>query len=159
MKKKKQIVAHFNHALNKIIFYAVEDNKGDFTLLRKQGTYDYLVYDNDTNMYTKISEEEWKKWSKTSRYDHNWHYDRVFFWADSAFVTKYGHPDYNLLVETYKHLLNLREIDIQNRTQYKKMMYESNIFSRIKLYLYYKSVIKHQARVVRKEVKGLKVIW
>lgn len=157
MEKKKQIVAHFNETLEKILFYTIEDHNENYTLLRRQGTEEYLVYDKDSNTYAKVG--RFNTWDKIDIYSLEWKFDRVFFWADSPFVTKYGSREYDMLIKTYKQLLELREADIMNMLKYEELMDTLPLFERIKMFFYYKIVIKHQENVVRKQMKGLKIIW
>ena len=64
-----------------------------------------------------------------------------------------------MLIKTYKQLLELREADIMNMLKYEELMDTLPLFERIKMFFYYKIVIKHQESVVRKQMKGLKIIW
>lgn len=157
MEKKKEIVAHFNESLEKILFYTIEDYNKNYTLLRRQGTQEYLVYDNKCNTYAKVG--KFSTWDKIDIYSLEWKFDRVFFWADSPFVTKYGSPKYDMLLKTYWQLLVLRESNIINMLEYANLMETLPLFEKIKLFLYYRFIIKYQERAVRRQMKGLKIIW
>lgn len=157
MAKGKRVMAHFNEAINNIIFYNVEDYNKKYILLRKQGTKEYLIYNTKNNTYAKVGKFE--AWHKIDTKLLTWNYSKVFFWVNSPFVTKFGTYGYNTLVKTYKQLLKLKEIKIKNKIRYKELMKALPFFKKIKVFFYYNLNVIEQERTLRKQIKRLKVIW
>ena len=105
----KEIVGNFNKDLSKIEFYEIVDNYKIYTIIRKQATDKYYLYDNKLGVLSEeldITElpEDKNEYDEILKEKKTWYYGVVFFWADSKFVTEYGAPYYHKLVDIYKEV-------------------------------------------------------
>ena len=89
----------------------------------------------------------------------DWFYGVVFFWADSKFVTQYGLPYYDTLIEIYKKLIDLRESEWAIDNDLARVLNNGNIF----MYLKYRWIAflhrRRQKGIIRNLIKELNIIW
>ena len=160
----KRIVAKFEKNLDKREFYEVMKDYGDFTIIRKQGTKEYHAWDNK---YSVLSDdlhidglpEDKDEMFKILDDCQTWWCGLVFFWADSKFVTEYGLPNYDKLVNIYKEIINIKmtELDIQQTLNEVKEQESFMVYIKTKLLA--RRLLRAQRNAVRKLEKELKIIW
>lgn len=162
---EKQIVGVFEGNFEKIIFYEIMDNYNEFTILRKQGTNDYYLYDNDLKAFSpdkfhiiKIPDDKNKYKDLINTKDYRWCVDAIFFWADSKFVTEFGLPGYNKLLELYGNLIDIRYADFEIE---KELFYarEQGFLTWLITKIRINKVTHSQRKLLKRIVKELKVIW
>lgn len=161
----KQIVGMFDTDFSKIIFYEIMDNWNEYTILRKQGTNEHYLYNNEYKVFThqhihiiNIPEDKSKYDKLIDPKQYDWAMDPVFFWADSRFVTDYGLPGYDKLIELYKNLIEIRYSDFQIAEQlsYAK---EQGWLTWLLTKLQVQRLTRVQKRTLRRLIKEFKVIW
>ena len=153
----KQIVGTFNDEYDKIEFYEVLDSFKGYTVLKKSGAEDYYLYleagalscehyDNKETLIRNLDKVTWD-------------FTKLFFWADSRFVTEYGKENYDILVSLYQsiQMVKLRNLDMD-------MVVEEARAKGIFAYLYckfYIALMNRRQRVVgmKKIIRELKIIW
>lgn len=161
----KQIVGLFNGNFEKIEFYEIMDNWKEYTVLRKQGTNEYYLYDNNLKAFTKSrfpiinvpkDKNEYEKLIQPECY--RWVIDAIFFWADSKIVTNYGLPGYERIMELYKNLIDIRYSDFELQKQLfyaRKESFFTWLFAKIRV----KRLTYDQRKILRKVIKEYKIIW
>lgn len=161
----KQIVGLFDKNFDKIEFYEIEDNWEQFTILRKQGTNKYYLYDNKKRMLTadkfhiiSIPEDKSKYKELIQPDQYQWAIDVVFFWADSKFVTSYGLPGYDRMVEMYKSLVNIRYSDYEVNKQL-ELAKKEGVLVWLCAKLSTKRFTWAQQRLLNKIIREYKIIW
>ena len=88
-----------------------------------------------------------------------WYYELVFFWADSKFVTEYGLPNYEKLVDIYKQLINIKITGFNVQQTLKEVWENENLMVYIKTKLLARKLLKAQKQTVKKLEKEFKIIW
>lgn len=162
---EKQIVGVFAGDFEKIIFYEIMDNYNEFTILRKQGTNDYYLYNNDLKAFSpdkfhiiKIPDDKKKYEDLINIENYRWCIDAIFFWADSKFVTEFGLPGYDKLLELYDNLIDIRYADLEiERELY--MAREEGFFTWLMTKIRIYKITHSQRRLIKRIVKEFKVIW
>lgn len=160
----KRIVAKFNKDFDKIEFYEIMDDYSDFTIIRKQGTQEYYAWDNkysvlSGNLHIISLPEDRDKMYEILKNCEEWYYGLVFFWADSKFVTEYGLPNYEKLVDIYKQLINIKITEFNVQQTLKEVWENENLIVYIKTKLLARKLLKAQKQTVKKLEKEFKIIW
>lgn len=160
----KQIVGAFKTDFSGIEFYDVVDNWNEFTIIKHQLSRKYYAWNNKLSILSEdlhiidIPEDKNKYKDIISVYQGRWCCDMVFFWADSKFVTEFGLPGYNRLIELYKTLISLRHQDLELDEELGKAR-ETGLFN----YYMAKFTIWRlgipRRKMLRKIEKEFKVIW
>ncbi|MGM9543526.1 MAG: hypothetical protein ACI3T9_00950 [Romboutsia timonensis] len=160
----KQIVGKFNKDFSKIEFYEIMDNYKEYTIIRKQGTTDYYAWDNKAsflsdNLHIISIPDNKVLYDKIIEHVRTWYVGAVFFWADSKFVTEYGLPNYDKLVNIYKELINIKatELEILNTVLECKENESFLTYIRTKMLAY--KFLRRQRKTVKELEKEFKIIW
>lgn len=162
----KQIVGTFKTDFSGIEFYDIVDNYKEFTILRHQLTRKYYTWHNRLSLFSDDlhiidipKEKEKDKYEDILDMGKNrWCCDMVFFWADSKFVTDYGLPGYDRLIELFKTLIGIRHQDMEIG----QVLGEAREHSLFNYYLCKFNVWRMSApkrRMLNKVEKEFKVIW
>lgn len=159
----KKIVGAFKTDFSMVEFYTIIEDVNEYTVLKKQTTDEICLWNNKTHLFANLGiikgVEEiggWKEFIKNV--ECNWHYDMVFFWATSKFVTEYGLPGYDLLVDLYKRLIEIRQFDYDYARNI-EMLGNYSIISQFRYRFYIWKVRRHQQKVLNKIIKEFEVIW
>lgn len=162
---EKHIVAKFDSKIEKIEFYEIIDNYKYFALLRRQGTDEYYIWDDNFSVLShKFELEELPKTRKDYKQlfidtERDWYYGVVFFWADSKFVTEYGMPNYNMLINIYNQLVDLRESEWHINNDLAYIRDNEGIFSYIRCSWMALSHRRRQKPIIKNLEKEFKIIW
>ena len=161
--RKKKIVGKFNKSLTKIEFYEITGSYGRYTLLRKQGTEKQYLWDSKNSL---LSEELGFSevptfWEYREIIDNIncWYAGHIFFWATSKFVTEYGLPGYDMLMDIYNQMLCIRLNEINIMKTMEDIKGEASIISYFKCWLLTKKFLRRQRRTIRDLEREFKVIW
>lgn len=161
---KKKIVGKFNEDFSKVEFYEIIDNYKQYTILRKQGSSTYYVWDNKQRL---LSHKLWiiAAPKEKDKYEYiigsikMWYKGIVFFWADSKFVTEHGLPHYDKLIEVYKQLISIKLNDIKMDKTLMDIKDEEGFFTYLKCKLLSFRFLNAQKKTFKKLEKEYKLIW
>lgn len=162
----KQIIGKFDKQCKNIEFFEVISSYKHYTILRKQCSDKYYVYDNYSKLLSEgknIPNMSIKKCNNQKLLDGfnltKWNHNCLFFWADSKFVTEYGLPEYDQLVELYRKLIRVKlsQKEILDRLLILKKC--TNWLVYIKCYFMTKKHLKLQDKAIRGMIKEFKLIW
>lgn len=160
----QQVIGKFNKNLDKIQFYDVVDTFKHYIILRKQGTDKYYAWDNKEKMLSddlhinNIPSEK-KLYEYIIDNSYGWHLGEVMFYADSQFVTDYGLPHYDKLVEIYKHLLGVKKSDCEIKMELEKIRYTESYLVYLKCKIHTKRYLRKQRKIEKELEKEFKLIW
>lgn len=160
----KRIVAKFDKNFDKIEFYEVIKDYKQYTIIKKQGTNEYYLWDNDNSLLSDdlhiISlPEDNKTMSDIIKKCIYWWKGFVFFWADSKFVTEYGLPNYDKLVNIYKELINIKLTELQVEETLQETWKNEGLITYIKVKLLARKLLNAQKQTIKKLEKEFKIIW
>lgn len=160
----KEIVGNFNKDLSKIEFYEIVDNYKIYTIIRKQATDKYYLYDNKLGVLSEeldITElpEDKNEYDKILNEKRTWYYGVVFFWADSKFVTEYGAPYYHKLVDIYKEVCNIKMNEVELLNTLKSIKVEEDFINYLRCKIIIFRILRSQRKTIKKFVKEFKLIW
>lgn len=160
----QRIVGKFNKDLEKIEFYEIMEDYKHYTVIRKQGTDTYYIWDNKNSLLSEeLNIESIPKDKKDYTYIldsiNTWYIGAVFFWANSKFVTQYGLPNYDKLVNLYKELLNIKASEIQIEDTLAEVRNNEGFVSYLKCMFISRRFIRAQKKTIRKLEKEFKLIW
>lgn len=160
----KQIVATFNEDFSKIEFYTIVDNYKRYTIIRRSGTDLYYAWDNinsllSDNLHIITIPEDKEKYIEIIKNVQTWYIGAVFFWADSKFVTEYGLPNYDKLVDIFKQLVTIKgtEIEILNTVQ--KCKENESFLNYIRTKILANKFLRRQRKTIKELEKEFKIIW
>lgn len=161
---KNKIVGTFNEDLSKIELYKIIEEYKYFTIIQNITTLKFYAWDNkkkvlsdDLHIIDKPRDKN--KYNDIIAKVRTWYVGTVFFWADSKFVTEYGLPYYDKLVDIYKELITFRISEVEINESLKMIMEEDGIVK----YLYFwfitlsYKITKHKS--IKKMIKEYKLIW
>lgn len=160
----RKIVGKFDKNLEKIEFYEVIDSYKEYSVIRKQGTNTYFVWDNNNSLLSSDLHIVAIPTDK-SKYEHiletvqTWYIGVIFFWADSKFVTQYGFPNYDKLVNLYKELINIKNTEIEILHTLMAVKEKEGLLSYIKCKLISYRFLRAQKKTIKKLEKEFKLIW
>lgn len=161
--RKKKIVGKFNKSLTKIEFYEIVGGYGRYTLLRKQGTTEQYLWDNKRSWLSEELgfDEVPSLWEYPEIIDNinKWNAGHIFFWATSKFVTEYGLPTYDSLMEIYEQLCSIRLNEINIYQTMQEIRGEANPIQYFKCWLLTKKFLRRQRRTIKDLEREFKVIW
>lgn len=162
----KQIVGAFKTDFSGIEFYDIVDNWNEFTILKHQLSGKYYAWNNKFSMLSEDMHiidipEDKNKYEELIPFKpgFSWCLDMVFFWADSKFVTDYGLPGYEKLIELYKNLISIRHQDFELDNELANIRVNQGLFSFYMASLRLWWMKKDQRRMLRKIEKEYKIIW
>lgn len=160
----KRIVGKFNKSIEKIEFYEIVEDYKQYTIIRKQGTKSYYIWDNknsllSSNLHIPEVPKDKKDYIYILDSIRTWYIGIVFFWADSKFVKEYGNPNYDKLVNLYKELINIKATEIQILETLFNVKEKEGLFSYIKCKLISYRFLRAQKKTIRKLEKEFKLVW
>lgn len=160
----KQIVGRFDNKFNKIEFFEVVANYKEYTVLRKQGTKQYFIWDNQYALLSDTIElatepEKAKDYADIIAEERDWFYGNVFFWADSKFVSEFGFPHYDELKDIYKQLVKIRHKEHRINETIQQVRNEEGFFTYLKYTAIFKKFMRRQRKSIKMLIKEFKVIW
>lgn len=159
----KKIVGKLDNSFEKIEFYEIVDNYKHFTIIRKQGTSNYYAWDNKLSVLSEKLDiiympEDVELLEDVINNMYVW-YPEVFFWADSKFVTDYGLPHYDKLIDIYIELVNIRITELKIKETIRQCRENDTFINYIKNVMLANKFLRRQKRTVRELEKEFKVIW
>lgn len=160
----QKIVGKFNKDLERIEFYEIMENYKHYTVIRKQGTNTYYIWDNNNSLLSddlhiiSIPKDK-KKYIDIINKIQTWYIGVVFFWADSKFVTEYGLPNYDKLVSLYKELINIKGTEIQILKTLVEVKENEGLLNYLKCRAISFRFLRAQKKTIRKLEKEFKLIW
>ena len=159
----KKIVGKLDNGFEKIEFYEIVDNYKHFTIIRKQGTSNYYAWDNKLSVLSEKLDiiympEDVELLEDVINNMYVW-YPEVFFWADSKFVTDYGLPHYDKLIDIYIELVNIRITELKIKETIRQCRENDTFINYIKNVMLANKFLRRQKRTVRELEKEFKVIW
>lgn len=160
----KKVVGKFNHNLTKIEFYDIVDNYKHYTILKKQGTKEHYAWDNETSMLSSdlhilVVPENKTLYKMIMERVHKWYYGDVFFWADSKFVTQYGLPNYDRLVNLYRELLEIKDTEVEILRLLIEVEENESFIDYVKCRWRCSKLLRAQRKTIKKLAKEFKLIW
>lgn len=160
----KRIVGKFNKDLEHIEFYEIIDSYKQYTVIRKQGFNKYYVWDNKNSLLSDdlhivAVPKDKSKYEEILDNVRTWYIGVVFFWADSKFVTQYGLPNYDKLVNLYKELLNIKATEIQIEDTLAEVRNNEGFISYLKCMFVSRRFLRAQKGTIRRLEKEFKLIW
>lgn len=160
----QKIVGKFNKNLEKIEFYEIIEDYKHYTIIKKQGTNMYYMWDNKNSL---LSDELHMPTVPKDKKDYvyimdaikTWYIGVVFFWADSKFVTEYGLPNYDKLVSLYRELINIKGTEIQILNTLMEVKENEGFLNYLKCKAISFRFLRAQKKTIRKLEKEFKLVW
>lgn len=160
----KKIVGKFNEDLTKVEFYEIVDDYKQYTIIKRQGTNKYYAWDNKNSLLSDdlhiiTSPDDKELYNKIIEHEQTWYYGVVFFWADSKFVTEYGFPHYDKLVNIYKELINIKITEIKIKETVRECKENDTFINYIRNVILANKFLRRQRKTIKELEKEFKVIW